>query len=426
MKLFWKIFASIFFSFVVTVSLISYVITIRQIATVEEDIIENTKILGSFLSKEIEVGYFENKWPFESLKKLSNHKGILFWWIVRDDGTIHLADDASFMETYANDYFPEMAHRLEKENISLKRDQNYGIFSSTLETGPKKWSFLFGFSLNRATERKKEIIFLITAISVSSLIVLGFILYIAIKYFTEPLKELTLSAEHIGKGDLSHRVRIKSKDELGQLAQSFNKMTDDLQKTMVSKDYVDNIIESMVDALIVVDPNGKILTVNKAICELSGHQEKELLGNSIETIFPETEEIYFKEKILEKLAKEDELRNYETYLQTKDGKKISLLFNGSVVKDKDGRMIRIVCTARDITDLKRIEKEREKLIKELQKALAEIKQLSGLLPICSGCKKIRDDKGYWNQIEEYISDHSEAIFSHGLCPECLKKLYSDI
>ena len=62
---------------------------------------------------------------------------------------------------------------------------------------------------------------------------------------------------------------------------------------------------------------------------------------------------------------------------------------------------------------------------ELYQSLEKVKLLSGMLPICASCKKIRDDQGYWQQVEEYISDHSEAIFSHGLCPECLKNLYPD-
>ncbi len=70
--------------------------------------------------------------------------------------------------------------------------------------------------------------------------------------------------------------------------------------------------------------------------------------------------------------------------------------------------------------------ERNKAIKELQSALDRIKVLSGLVPICANCKKIRDDKGYWNQIEEYIIAHSDAEFSHGICPECIKELYPDI
>lgn len=72
------------------------------------------------------------------------------------------------------------------------------------------------------------------------------------------------------------------------------------------------------------------------------------------------------------------------------------------------------------------EEEREDLIKQLQEALAKVKLLSGLIPICSSCKKIRDDKGYWNQIEVYIRDHSEADFTHGICPKCSKKLYPDL
>ncbi len=65
----------------------------------------------------------------------------------------------------------------------------------------------------------------------------------------------------------------------------------------------------------------------------------------------------------------------------------------------------------------------QKTISELERALNEIKTLKGMLPICSSCKKIRDDKGYWNQIETYIVAHSEAEFTHGICPECAKKLY---
>ena len=70
--------------------------------------------------------------------------------------------------------------------------------------------------------------------------------------------------------------------------------------------------------------------------------------------------------------------------------------------------------------------EREKLITELQTALATVKQMSGLLPICSSCKRIRDDKGYWNQIEIFIRDHSGADFTHSVCPDCMKEIYGDL
>jgi hypothetical protein len=75
---------------------------------------------------------------------------------------------------------------------------------------------------------------------------------------------------------------------------------------------------------------------------------------------------------------------------------------------------------------KQAKDEREKLIIELQEALGRVKTLSGFLPICASCKKIRNDKGYWEQLEAYITKHSEALFSHGLCPECAQKLCPQI
>jgi predicted RNase H-related nuclease YkuK (DUF458 family) len=104
-----------------------------------------------------------------------------------------------------------------------------------------------------------------------------------------------------------------------------------------------------------------------------------------------------------------------------------------ICKDKTEKIINIISiqlghgnyiiTYWDITKEEHAEEEREKLILELQKALSEVKTLSGLLPICASCKKIRNDKGYWEQMEVYMRDRSGAEFSHGICPECAEKLY---
>lgn len=105
----------------------------------------------------------------------------------------------------------------------------------------------------------------------------------------------------------------------------------------------------------------------------------------------------------------------------KDGNPALIEIHGYPVVDDTGQVVQMIEYALDITERKKFEEERERLILELQNALARIKTLSGLLPICASCKKIRDDKGYWKQIEVYIRDHSEAKFSHGYCPECAKK-----
>ncbi|MFC1883246.1 hypothetical protein ACFL2O_00610 [Thermodesulfobacteriota bacterium] len=80
----------------------------------------------------------------------------------------------------------------------------------------------------------------------------------------------------------------------------------------------------------------------------------------------------------------------------------------------------------EMEERKKAQIEKDNLIVELKEALSEVKTLSGLLPICASCKKIRDDKGYWNRIETYFKNHSEVKFSHGICPDCAKKLYGDL
>jgi len=84
---------------------------------------------------------------------------------------------------------------------------------------------------------------------------------------------------------------------------------------------------------------------------------------------------------------------------------------------------RTALLAKEIEERKRTEAEREVVIAELRDALSNVKHLYGLLPICASCKRIRDDQGYWNDVEEYIRKHTEADFTHGICPDCMNKLY---
>ena len=106
-----------------------------------------------------------------------------------------------------------------------------------------------------------------------------------------------------------------------------------------------------------------------------------------------------------------------------DGERRLMAWWCRVLKDSEGNAAGALATARDITEQKLAEVERMKLISQLREALGKVNLLSGMLPICSYCKKIRDDRGYWNQIESYIRDHSDAEFSHGICPGCAKEFY---
>jgi PAS domain S-box-containing protein len=109
-----------------------------------------------------------------------------------------------------------------------------------------------------------------------------------------------------------------------------------------------------------------------------------------------------------------------------DGHAVWISMTIAPLKTDDGAHPRHLCMIEDIATRKQHETERESVIAQLQKALAEVKTLRGFLPICASCKKIRDDTGYWNQIESYISTHSDARFSHGVCPECAQRLYPEL
>ena len=117
---------------------------------------------------------------------------------------------------------------------------------------------------------------------------------------------------------------------------------------------------------------------------------------------------------------------YFTWQSKKNGMKIENRPVLAILKQVAKIKKELTAAQQEIERRKQLERERETLIKELQQALSEIKTLRGFLPICANCKKIRDDEGYWQQIEEYIQARSDARFSHSICPECTKKLYPEL
>jgi PAS domain S-box-containing protein len=118
--------------------------------------------------------------------------------------------------------------------------------------------------------------------------------------------------------------------------------------------------------------------------------------------------------------KKREVFEMEYRLRRYDGEYRWIFDRGVPFKDEQGNFGGYIGSCIDITD----SVEARRLV--LREHEYEITRLRGMLPICSSCKKIRDDKGYWNQIEVYIKEHSDAEFSHGICPECIKKLYPDL
>jgi PAS domain S-box-containing protein len=180
-----------------------------------------------------------------------------------------------------------------------------------------------------------------------------------------------------------------------------------------------SLFEDSRDAIYTSSRDGIILDANEAALELFGYSRSELIGMHIGEIYVARDD---RRKFQQEIEDKGSVRNFEVLLRKKDSSIMNCLYTSSIRKSAQGEIIGYHSIVHDITELKRIEEERQDLIEELRLALENIKTLRGLVPICASCKKIRDDKGYWNRIEEYIEAHSEAVFSHGLCPECQKRL----
>jgi len=181
------------------------------------------------------------------------------------------------------------------------------------------------------------------------------------------------------------------------------------------------ILNGITTNIAFVDDKLQILWVNKAAAESAGRSPKEMIGATCHLLWADsTRPCENCPTVKAFQTKKPE----KAIMTTPDGRVWDE--RGEPVFDNKGDLLGVVEMARDITERKRLEEEKENAIIELQKALSEVKKLSGFIPICASCKKIRDDEGYWRQVEEYIRDRSEAQFSHGISPDCARKLYPEL
>ncbi len=182
-------------------------------------------------------------------------------------------------------------------------------------------------------------------------VVLGaVILFLFARTLSHRLVELKEAVLKVGRGHLDTRVKIRSRDEIGVVASAFNKMTKDLDRITVSKDYVEKIIESMVDSLIVTGPECDIRTVNRATLDLLEYSEKELLGKPLHLIMGND---VAGESFVAELKTTKTIRNVETRYLTKRGVGIPVLFASAIMGDQKGHILGIVCIAHDYREHKR-------------------------------------------------------------------------
>lgn len=185
-----------------------------------------------------------------------------------------------------------------------------------------------------------------------------------------------------------------------------------------------SLINTMNEGLVEVDENWTMTFVNNRFAEMTGLPVDQLVGRKFQDLVSEQ----FKNNAQEELNRRRKgiTGVYELELLHADGQKIFVHCSPRPSYDAKGKYLGGLGVVADITDRKKAELQLLREKEKLEDALAKIKTLRGLLPICANCKKIRDDKGYWNQIENYITNHSDVFFSHSICPDCMRKLYPDL
>ena len=168
--------------------------------------------------------------------------------------------------------------------------------------------------------------------------------------------------------------------------------------------------------------DGTLLSINPAAAHNLGYTRDQGNDHSVRDFMPEPASPNFDAYL-------DRLRQHgrdagEMHVVARDGSVHVWSYSNVVMHPPEGESY-VIGHAIDITERRQLEADREQLIAQLQEALAKVKTLTGLLPICASCKKIRDDRGEWNHVESFIRERAEVNFSHGICPDCAQRLYPE-
>lgn len=188
-------------------------------------------------------------------------------------------------------------------------------------------------------------------------------------------------------------------------------------------------LASIGEAVIATDRDGRVRFMNSSAEKLTGWLQTNAINHHIEEVlilsdaYTSHSQGLFGETLQKGLVVH---WTGHAWLYPRSGLGMPVDFTSTRIRREDGVVAGVVVIFRDISSRRQLEEDRERLISDLRSALENIKTLRALLPICASCKRVRDDEGYWEQLDAYITNHSIVQFTHGVCPDCLRKLYPDI
>ena len=273
-----------------------------------------------------------------------------------------------------------------------------------------KWMLVVRYD---AEEVLKPVFTLRNRIVGASLVLITMSILIAFfisRSISKPITKLRDATIEIARGNLDTRVEVKSKDEIGELATSFKKMTEDLQRTTVSRDYTRGLIEVNLDALVMLSAEGKIADVNRAMELITGLSSKELIGTDFSNYFTDPDAA---RKGYQQVLRDGYVRDYPLEIKHRDEIVTPVLYNASVYKDAQGRIAGVFAAARDVTERKKAEERIEHLnlvlraIRNVNQLIAKEKDRDRLLK--DGCHALVKARGYYNAWLALIDESGKLV-----------------
>jgi len=289
---------------VISGTLLLSISLIEQTSAMEENIIQHHIALADVASQSIESGYLIQRWPFGTLKEISEGEGVLFWWIVKPNGEILLADDTSMWGKQMNEQSLGTSKTIVKDSVFYETGENIKLIVHPLnirEEG-EQWTFYLGVSLEPVIVARNEMIVGGVSCFFVTIIAIVFVSVYFTKNITRPIVELTEGARAISRGNLDYKIKIKSEDEIGRLSDAFNKMTGDLKKSRSELESYSENLEKEVEE--------RTKELNEKVVKLKASESANLsilkdLNNTIANL--EKAEGEIKEKNLELKANADNL-----------------------------------------------------------------------------------------------------------------------
>lgn len=343
----------------------SIVITTNEKAMLEKSLMTKGLALASFIAKlSKEPLIIKDNLQLDAIVNDSNKEEDVAYTIIRDkNGTLLTSQYASI--NYRSPRLLAILSRLSRDiefqdilRAIKKHEPVIELSTPVMVDIERIGTVTIGMSEYMVRQQIERTVLVVIALNLTLAFVLGVALFTASKrIILDPIAKLADAAFLLAKGGLTTLVEVKTTGEVQMLVDSFNQMSAELNRTTVSKDYVDSIIKSMIDILIVVSPDRKIVLANAAACKLLEYEEKELVGSPIEMIFengPAGSGV-----ILDEISSMGFISNIETACRTKNGVTVPVLFSGSAISG-ESKIQGIVYVAKDISEIKKHEEFRRK------------------------------------------------------------------